>query len=117
MSTTPQRDEDEVHRMVRERYAQIAREGTPMPETGCCGPRPAAVAPRLGYKEAEIAAVPEGANLGVGCGAPLAQATLRAGENVVDLGSGAGFGAFVEGRGVGAWASWMGVVWTPDRPG
>jgi SAM-dependent methyltransferase len=114
MSNTTQRKDDEVHRIVRERYAEIAREGKPVPESTCCGPRPAEVAPRLGYTEAEITAAPEGANLGVGCGAPLAHASLRPGETVLDLGSGAGFDAFLAAREVGDSGRVIGVDMTPE---
>ena|SRR5207249_6617126 len=59
MSTTTQKDTEAIHQIVRERYAQIAREGKPVPEATCCGPRPAEVAPRLGYKDTDIAACPK----------------------------------------------------------
>jgi arsenite methyltransferase len=114
MTTTAREEEDAVHRVVRERYAQIARDGTPMPEAGCCGPRPAEVAPRLGYTDADVTAVPEGANLGVGCGAPLGHAALRPGETVLDLGSGAGFDAFLAAREVGDAGRVIGVDMTPE---
>jgi SAM-dependent methyltransferase len=110
MATTA--DEETVHQIVRERYAQIARDGTPIPEAGGCGPRPAEVAPRLGYTDADLTAVPEGANLGVGCGAPLGQARLRPGETVLDLGSGAGFDAFLAAREVGDAGRVIGVDMT-----
>lgn len=112
--TTTAREEDEIHRVVRERYGQIAREGTPVPEAGCCGSRPAEVAPRLGYTNDDITAVPEGANLGVGCGAPLGHAALRPGEVVLDLGSGAGFDAFLAAREVGDAGRVIGVDMTPE---
>ena len=114
MTTNAQKDEDAVHRIVRERYGQIAREGTAVPESTCCGPRPAEVAPHLGYKDADLAAVPEGANLGVGCGAPLGHAGLRSGETVLDLGSGAGFDAFLAAREVGDAGRVIGVDMTPE---
>lgn len=114
MSTNLQNDPDEVHQIVRDRYAQIAREGRPVPESSCCGPRPAEVAPRLGYEEADLAAVPEGANLGVGCGAPLGHAAPRSGETVLDLGSGAGFDAFLAAGAVGAAGRVIGVDMTPE---
>ena len=114
MTTNAQKDEDAVHRIVRERYGQIAREGTAVPESTCCGPRPAEVAPHLGYKDADLAAVPEGANLGVGCGAPLGHAALRSGETVLDLGSGAGFDAFLAAREVGDAGRVIGVDMTPE---
>jgi arsenite methyltransferase len=114
MTTSTRKDEDAVHRIVRERYGQIAREGSPVPESTCCGPRPAEVAPRLGYKDADIAAVPEGANLGVGCGAPLGHAALRSGETVLDLGSGAGFDVFLAAREVGDTGRVIGIDMTPE---
>jgi arsenite methyltransferase len=112
--TTSARNPEEVHRMVRERYAEIARSATPVPESGCCGPRPADIAPQLGYSEADVTAVPEGANLGVGCGAPLGHAALRPGETVLDLGSGAGFDAFLAARDVGGSGRVIGVDMTPE---
>src|SRR5437867_5334937 len=114
MTTTTREDDESVHQIVRERYAQIARDGAPMPETGCCGPRPADVAPRLGYTDADLTAAPEGANLGVGCGAPLRHAALRPGETVLDLGSGAGFDAFLAAREVGDAGRVIGVDMTPE---
>ena len=106
--------ETEVHQVVRDRYAQIAQHGGPLPEAGCCGPTPGEVATRLGYAPEEIADVPEGANLGVGCGAPLAAAKLAAGETVLDLGSGAGFDAFLAAREVGGTGRVVGVDMTPE---
>jgi SAM-dependent methyltransferase len=107
-------DRDDVHELVRDRYAQIARAGTPVPEAGCCGPTPDALARRMGYASEEIAAAPEGANLGLGCGAPLQFARLAPGETVLDLGSGAGFDAFLAAREVGAAGRVIGVDMTPE---
>jgi arsenite methyltransferase len=114
MATQTTRSPDEIHQLVRDRYGEIARSGTPVPETGCCGPRPAEIAERLGYSPDELTVVPEGANLGLGCGAPLAVAALRAGETVLDLGSGAGFDAFLAAREVGEAGHVIGVDMTPD---
>ncbi len=114
MSTCPEKEPEAVHRVVRERYAEIARAGRPVPEASCCGLRPAEVAPRLGYQETDIEAVPEGANLGVGCGAPLAHAGVRPGETVLDLGSGAGLDAFLAAREVGDRGRVIGVDMTPE---
>lgn len=108
------RTEDEIRTLVRERYGEIARHGMPVPEAGCCGPRPDTVATRIGYGADEIAAVPEGANLGLGCGAPLVHAALRPGETVLDLGSGAGFDAFLAAREVGPEGHVIGVDMTPE---
>lgn len=114
MSNPSARTETEIHQIVRERYADIARSGTAIPEAGCCGPQPTDVAQRLGYTEADLEAVPEGANLGLGCGAPLAAAQLQPGETVLDLGSGAGFDAFLAAREVGEHGHVIGVDMTPE---
>lgn len=68
----------------------------------------------MGYTEAEIAAVPDGANLGLGCGNPQAIAALRSGEVVLDLGSGAGFDCFLAARQVGETGRVIGVDMTPE---
>jgi len=82
----------------------------------CCGPSGAAVAGqvanKLGYTEEQRNAVPDGANLGLGCGNPLAIATLRPGEKVLDLGSGGGFDCFLAADAVGAEGRVIGVVWS-----
>ena len=69
---------------------------------------------QMGYSEAELAAVPEGANLGLGCGNPQAIAALRPGEVVIDLGSGAGFDCFLAARQVGATGHVIGVDMTHE---
>src|SRR5260370_12813945 len=102
---------------VRERYGRIA-EGV---ETGCCGPKVAtaccggdgAVSAKLGYQAEDLAAVPEGANLGLGCGAPLDFLGLRPGEAVLDLGSGSGLDAFLAAARVGPAGRGVGVDMTP----
>jgi len=108
------KSEAEVHQIVRDRYAQIAQRGGPIPEAGRCGPNPAQIAERIGYQPEDIDAAPEGANLGVGCGAPLAAAKLSLGETVLDLGSGAGFDAFLAAREVGDTGRVIGVDMTPE---
>jgi arsenite methyltransferase len=104
----------DVREAVRQRYAEIARDGGVNPAGGCCGPQPAEIAQRLGYSAEDTAAVPEGANLGVGCGAPLAAAALRDGETVLDLGSGAGFDAFLAAHAVGPNGRVIGVDMTDE---
>jgi len=108
------KSDEEVHGIVRERYGAIARAGVPVPEAGCCGPTPAAVAQQLGYERNDVERAPEGANLGLGCGAPLIHAALRPGETVLDLGSGAGFDAFLAAREVGPTGRVIGVDMTPE---
>ena len=114
MSTARAAEPQEVRELVRRRYAEIAREGGLTPAASCCGPQPAQVAERIGYSDADTAAVPEGANLGLGCGAPLAAAALREGETVLDLGSGAGFDAFLAAREVGPTGRVIGVDMTDE---
>ncbi len=101
---------DEVRTAVREVYAKAAT-GAPAP--GCCGPSPSASL-RLGYTPEDLVLVPEGANLGLGCGNPQAIAALRPGETVLDLGSGAGFDAFLAAKQVGPTGRVVGVDMTPE---
>ena len=84
--TTKDREE-EVRGIVRDYYGEMGRTGS-IPNVACCGSQTADLARRSGYTDAELTAVPDGANLGVGCGAPLAEAMLEPGEVVLDLGSG-----------------------------
>jgi SAM-dependent methyltransferase len=117
-------DSDTLRRQVRDAYGAIARSGgsccAPAPASpgGCCAPSEQSVAVLLskgiGYSAEEIAAAPEGANLGLGCGNPQAIAALQAGETVLDLGSGAGFDAFLAARAVGQAGRVIGVDMTPD---
>jgi arsenite methyltransferase len=105
---------EETHALVRETYGKIAREGGSCcaPGAGCCAPSDASK--RLGYSDADLAAVPEGADMGLGCGNPQAIAALKAGEVVLDLGSGGGFDSFLAARQVGASGRVIGVDMTPD---
>ena len=107
--------------MVRARYGGIATSrlaGCGETATSCCGPeQPAGLhdkAQRMGYSDADLAAVPDGANLGLGCGNPQAIAALRAGETVIDLGSGAGFDCFLAARQVGPEGRVIGVDMTHE---
>lgn len=84
---------------------------------GCCGPAtftPEQLAQAIGYATGELAAVPEGANMGLSCGNPTAIASLKPGEIVLDLGSGGGFDCFIAGPKVGASGRVIGVDMTPD---
>ncbi|MGC8478122.1 MAG: arsenite methyltransferase, partial [Acetobacteraceae bacterium] len=91
--------------LVRDRYGAIA--------AGCCGAEPENSA-RMGYATEELASVPEGANLGLGCGNPQAIAALLPGEVVIDLGSGAGFDCFLAARAVGPAGRVIGVDMTHE---
>lgn len=80
----------------------------------CCGPAGAAeISGAIGYSAEEMGSVPEGANLGLGCGNPVALASLAEGETVVDLGSGAGFDCFLAAARVGPGGRVIGVDMTP----
>lgn len=84
---------------------------------GCCGPSTVSaddLAAAIGYSTEELAATPEGANMGLSCGNPTAIASLRAGEVVLDLGAGGGFDCFVAGPKVGAGGRVIGVDMTPE---
>jgi SAM-dependent methyltransferase len=106
------RTDEQIHDIVRDRYGAIARRGQPI--AGCCGPSAAEIAARVGYSDADTQAVPDGANLGLGCGAPLAAAVLAPGETVLDLGSGAGFDAVLAVAAVGPTGRVIGVDMTDD---
>src|SRR5271169_424959 len=115
-------DEALIKEMVRSRYGGIAaatEETCCAPAaSSCCGPEVAETshdrARRMGYSETELAAVPQGANLGLGCGNPQAIAAMRPGETVVDLGSGAGFDCFLAARQVGDTGHVIGVDMTHE---
>jgi SAM-dependent methyltransferase len=103
---------DEIRAQVRDRYGKIAQESPGSScSTACCGASPDASL-RLGYSPGELSDLPEGANLGLGCGNPQAIAALRPGETVVDLGSGAGIDCFLAARQVGSAGQVIGVDMT-----
>ena len=106
---------ESVVKDVRERYGAFASAGT-----SCCGPQTTSccatgdVATRLGYDSVDLDLLPDGANLGLGCGAPLEHLELQTGETVVDLGSGAGIDALIAARKVGPAGKVIGVDMTPE---
>jgi SAM-dependent methyltransferase len=84
-------------------------------DSACCGPEGGGTEGRiLGYTEDELASAPEGANLGLGCGNPQGLAGIKPGESVLDLGSGAGFDAFLAARKTGSAGKVIGVDMTPE---
>ncbi|MFO0745527.1 MAG: arsenite methyltransferase [Myxococcota bacterium] len=104
---------DGIRATVREAYGKVARvEGGSCCAPGCCGPNEGSA--KLGYSDEERAAVPEGADLGLGCGNPQAIAALRPGETVLDLGAGGGFDCLLAARAVGPTGKVIGVDMTPD---
>jgi len=109
---------ESIRHAVRHRYGKVAES-----QAGCgCGPEccdapmtdAAAISQRLGYSDQDMASVPSGANMGLGCGNPQAIANLMSGETVLDLGSGGGFDCFLAARQVGESGSVIGVDMTPE---
>jgi SAM-dependent methyltransferase len=113
------KDVKTIKNAIKNKYGNIAQTGE-----SCCGPAPscsfsaASDASRsVGYSDNDLSAVPDGANLGLGCGNPVAIASLQKGETVVDLGSGAGFDAFLAAKKVGVTGKVIGVDMTPAMIG
>jgi len=109
---------EEIKKVVRKGYAQIAKQESSCctPVQSCCGNVDIVqdISKKIGYTEEELRAVPEGANLGLGCGNPVALAPLKEGEVVVDFGSGAGFDCFLAAQKVGKKGKVIGVDMTPE---
>jgi hypothetical protein len=113
-------DDEATKELVRARYGSIATAN----EAGCCQPAPPGrcgpttaaheKALQMGYSPADLSALPNGVNLGLGCGNPQTIAALRPGETVVDLGSGAGFDCFLAARQVGDARRVIGVDMTHE---
>jgi arsenite methyltransferase len=111
-------DEHEIWKIVRKSYAKVVEKGC-----GCCGPNSSCcsgattaeqISGKIGYSAEEMGAVPDGANLGLGCGNPLAHAAIHEGDTVLDLGSGAGFDCFLAARKVGKTGRVIGVDMTHE---
>lgn len=134
-------EQEKIRQAVRARYAKVATSANASDENvnshaGCCGAAPdkessatqgCGCAPdlpvdlsaeqwqlMLGYSKADLNAAPKGANMGLGCGNPVALASLSSGETVVDLGSGGGFDCFLAANKVGPGGHVIGVDMTPD---
>ncbi len=117
-----QKRADEIRQNVRESYAEVAESsnnssscGT---ESSCCGVSDDAaintlVSTRLGYSEDDLENVPEGADMGLGCGNPRAIASIKAGETILDLGSGGGFDCFLAAAETGESGLVIGIDMTP----
>lgn len=111
--------DEEIRKAVRESYEKIATQDSrccgPASSCGCgCGSAQDTVSIAIGYNDEDLSAVPEGANLGLGCGNPVALASLQEGETVLDLGSGAGFDCFLAANKVGEMGRVIGVDMTPE---
>jgi arsenite methyltransferase len=110
-------EEKDIKSIVREKYGNIAAtSGSCCSTASCCGGADTLVqmGQRVGYSESELNAVPDGSNLGLGCGNPIALASLKEGETVLDLGSGAGFDCFLAAGRVGKKGRVIGVDMTPE---
>lgn len=115
-------DETEIKEAVRDRYAGHAQNATSCcsssvkttSEASCCGAGAPSISEQLGYDPADLAGIPEGADLGLGCGNPLAMLELKEGETVVDLGSGGGIDCFLAAKRVGPTGHVIGVDMTPE---
>ncbi|MEE8547452.1 MAG: arsenite methyltransferase [bacterium] len=129
-------EKERIKQAVRESYSKVATQGTvnsdlssalsgcepseapSATETAnpCCGPEltPEKMSATMGYSAEEMQSVPDGANLGLGCGNPVALASLKTGETVVDLGSGGGFDCFLAAKEVGKAGHVIGVDMTPE---
>ncbi|MCP4448311.1 MAG: arsenite methyltransferase [Myxococcales bacterium] len=114
---------DAVRQRVRQDYEKVAQANSAGSSEGiagsCCGVSDddkinALISTRLGYSEGDLGAVPQGADMGLGCGNPRAIASLKEGEVVVDLGSGGGFDCFLAAPEVGATGQIIGVDMTPE---
>ena len=117
--------DSEIKKNVREVYGRVARE-----KTSCCGPSKSSgsgsgsccnkdesddsASKQVGYSDAELSTLPEGADLGLGCGNPVALASLKKGEVVLDLGSGPGMDCLLAAARVGKKGKVIGVDMTPD---
>lgn len=110
---------DEIKKAVRDRYAKtVTRKSSccgPVERSSCCGPVSADTKSKtMGYTDDDLKSVPEGANLALGCGNPVAIAHLQEGETVLDLGSGAGFDCFLAAKKVGETGYVIGVDMTRE---
>jgi SAM-dependent methyltransferase len=110
--------QDTIRQAVLENYTAVAKReggsGCGPEATGCCGGGTVSISNQIGYSEDELASVPAGADMGLGCGNPQAIAALRPGETVLDLGSGGGFDCFLAARQVGETGRVIGVDMTPE---
>lgn len=108
--------DEKIKQFVRAGYARIANRDSSCCSTPCCGDTDltAGISKEIGYTGEELNAIPGGANLGLGCGNPVALASLREGETVLDLGSGAGIDCFIAANKVGKNGKVIGVDMTPE---
>jgi arsenite methyltransferase len=131
------KEKETIRQVVRERYGNIAKSAavvtgksltssccgpsdasvSTLPESSCCGGSqitPQQISTLMGYSKEDFSSVVAGANMGLGCGNPVALASLKPGETVVDLGSGGGFDCFLAAKQVGESGKVIGIDMTPD---
>ena len=107
-------DDSEIKEYVRKTYSEIAKTGDSCCPSSCCGPSAVDLALKSGYSAADLKEVPESSVMGLGCGNPIALASLKEGDIVLDLGSGGGIDVFMAARRVGAHGKAIGVDMTED---
>jgi len=103
-----------VKEFVKKRYGELAKTEGSCCSSASCGPSVADVAKRVGYSEEELRSIPEASSMGLGCGNPVALASVNEGETVLDLGSGGGIDAFLVAKKVGPRGKVIGVDMTPE---
>ena len=111
-------NKEEARKLVRQGYAKVATQGSSCcgPSSSCCGTTDTAIdmSKKIGYTDEELQSIPDGANQGLGCGNPVALASLKEGETVVDLGSGPGMDCFLAAGKVGEKGKVIGVDMTSE---
>ena len=117
--TIIEQSKDKIHTLVKEKYSGIAKGNADGCAPSCCGGSPSLVniidlGKALDYAEKDLSLAPGEANLGLGCGNPISKAELKPGEIVLDLGSGAGFDAFLAAQRVGESGKVIGVDMTRE---
>jgi len=107
--------EQEIKKVVRDRYARVAEQTSSCCTSVCCGTaKHEEISKKIGYTTDDLQAAPTGSNLGLGCGNPIALASIKEGETVLDLGSGAGFDCFLASHKVGPKGKIIGVDMTGE---
>lgn len=110
-------EKSEIKEKVKQGYGKIARDNSSCCTSSSCCPTSLKVediSKDIGYGKEDMDSVPEGANLGLGCGNPIAAASIKEGETIIDLGSGAGFDSFLAANATGKKGKVIGIDMTPD---
>jgi len=107
-------EEKKIKKVVKERYAKIAKSGESCCPSCECGPSITELGKKIGYSEKDLENIPEASNMGLGCGNPVALASLKEGETVLDLGAGGGIDAFLAAKKVGPKGRVIGVDMTKE---